>query len=88
MTLEEFLLARVDSDKTLPESALDAVRAITTGWSDPFGHLDATQVDAARAEKRRVLLRLARIWQFHPDFREEWASPDAILGASMEGPTA
>ncbi len=75
MTLEEFLLARVDSDKTLPESVLDAVRAITTGWSDPFGQLDMSQAGAARVEKRRILLRLARIWQLHPDFQEEWASP-------------
>ncbi|UGT65299.1 hypothetical protein LTT66_18185 [Nocardia gipuzkoensis] len=71
--LKEFLLAQCDADKALPDSAVEAVRAVVNGWCDPFGRFNASEADAARAEKHRVLVRLARIWQFHPDFRPEWA---------------
>lgn len=74
MTLKEFLLARCDADKTLPDSVLEAVRSVVNGWCDPFGRFNAEQAEAAGAEKRRALLRLARIWEFHPDYRQEWTA--------------
>lgn len=58
------------SARVLAECA--AKRAIVAGWSDPMGRLDASQADAARAEKMRTLRLLAQPYVDHPDFREEW----------------
>ena len=50
-----------------------AVRAVVEAWPDPMGLWSAEQADAARAMKRHVLLRYARVWADHPDFDPAWA---------------
>ena len=50
----------------------EAKRRIVNRWADSFGQWNATQADAARAQKDSTLRLLALPYADHPDYDEKW----------------
>ena len=63
-------IARWDPARVLAEC--EAKRRIVNMWADSFGQWNATQADAARAQKDSTLRFLALPYADHPDYQEAW----------------
>lgn len=70
--LKAFLLERAHHPAT--DETGNVIRAIVSMWPDAMGQWSADQAAAALKMKAEVLLILARLFDWHPDFRPEWAT--------------